>query len=212
MAVEWSFLLSGIILGLSGGLSPGPLLTLVISQTLIYGIKEGMKIALSPLLTDLPIIVASVGMLSLLTNMSHVIGAIYVAGGLFLAYLGYESLTVKGLELESVNIEHARSIQKGVITNFLNPAPYMFWITIGSPMILNAYQSNITSVIFFISGFYVFLTSSKLLVAIMTGKFRKFLSSKPYIFTIRFLGMLLFGYFIYFIYKGLETFGVIHHP
>ena len=52
-------LLTGVIFGLSAGFAPGPLLTLVITQTLKHNIKEGVKVALAPLLTDLPIILAA---------------------------------------------------------------------------------------------------------------------------------------------------------
>lgn len=48
------FLFLGIALGLSAGLSPGPLQAIVISETLLKGKKEGIKVALAPLLTDLP--------------------------------------------------------------------------------------------------------------------------------------------------------------
>jgi hypothetical protein len=50
------FLGIGIIFGLSAGLAPGPLLMLVISDTLRHGIKAGVKVALAPVITDLPII------------------------------------------------------------------------------------------------------------------------------------------------------------
>ena len=52
-------LITGIILGLMAGISPGPLLALVISETLKHGKKEGIKIALTPFITDLPAILLS---------------------------------------------------------------------------------------------------------------------------------------------------------
>ena len=52
-----SFLTTGAILGLSAGFAPGPLLTLVVSETLRYNVKEGIKVALAPIVTDLPIVV-----------------------------------------------------------------------------------------------------------------------------------------------------------
>ena len=42
-----TYITTGFILGLSG-LIPGPLLTLVISETLKHGVKEGIKVAASP--------------------------------------------------------------------------------------------------------------------------------------------------------------------
>ncbi|UCD33501.1 MAG: hypothetical protein JSV38_06465 [Desulfobacterales bacterium] len=46
----------GVMFGLSAGFAPGPLLTLVITQTLRHGIKEGILTASAPVLTDAPII------------------------------------------------------------------------------------------------------------------------------------------------------------
>jgi threonine/homoserine/homoserine lactone efflux protein len=64
------FLIAGIILGFSAGFSPGPLLTLVISQTLKHGVKEGIKVAFAPLVTDLPIIFLAVFVLTRLAGLS----------------------------------------------------------------------------------------------------------------------------------------------
>jgi len=51
-----NFLTIGIMLGTSAGFAPGPLLTLVISESLQHGVKSGAKVALAPIITDLPII------------------------------------------------------------------------------------------------------------------------------------------------------------
>jgi threonine/homoserine/homoserine lactone efflux protein len=50
------FLSAGITLGLSAGFSPGPLSTLVISHSLRYGTREGVKVAMAPFITDVPIV------------------------------------------------------------------------------------------------------------------------------------------------------------
>ena len=49
-------LASGVLLGFSAGLSPGPMLALTLAQMLRHGSREGCKIALTPLVTDPPII------------------------------------------------------------------------------------------------------------------------------------------------------------
>ncbi len=53
-----ALIVTAAFLGLSGGLTPGPLLTLVVSETLKYGTQAGIKVSLAPLLTDTPIILA----------------------------------------------------------------------------------------------------------------------------------------------------------
>ncbi len=64
MTAEISLLFSGVVFGLSGGLSPGPLLTLVVSETLKHGIKEGVKVSIAPLITDPPIVIAAIFIVS----------------------------------------------------------------------------------------------------------------------------------------------------
>ena len=66
-----SLLMSGMLLGLSAGLSPGPMLTLVVSQTLRHGIQEGVKVAFAPLLTDTPIVIACLLFLSISLRSLH---------------------------------------------------------------------------------------------------------------------------------------------
>src|SRR5215210_2883396 len=54
---ELSFLLLGGGIGLAAGISPGPVLTLVLSETLRHGWLRGAAVAAGPLLADGPIIV-----------------------------------------------------------------------------------------------------------------------------------------------------------
>ena len=207
MASELTFLFSGVVFGLTGGLSPGPLLTLVISETLKYGSKEGIKIAVAPLLTDLPIVFATIYIISRVANTLPLLGAISLLGAAFLIYLGYESVSFKGIDINFAQIK-PQSVRKGVIANFLNPNPYMFWSTIGAPLVLKALKVNITSAAIFLLCFYLFLVGSKMFVAVIVGKSRIFLKSSNYIFTIRFLGIILFVFAVFFLKDSLRYFGV----
>jgi threonine/homoserine/homoserine lactone efflux protein len=208
MAPQVTFLFSGVVFGLSAGLSPGPLLTLVISETLKHDIKEGIKVSVAPLLTDLPIVLITIFVLSRLSNMLPVLGVISLLGCSFLTYLGYESISFKGVDID---LERTRpqSVRRGVIANFLNPSPYIFWFTIGAPLVLKALNIGLFSASLFILGFYLFLVGSKVLVAIVVGKSRFFLKSRNYVYTIRFLGVILLIFAILFLKDGLELFEII---
>ncbi len=192
-----------MIFGLSGGLSPGPLLTLVISETLKHGIREGVKVALAPLITDLPIILAAMSVLSRVSDMRPVIGTIFLSGSLFLAYLGYESLVFKGADID-IGQAKPQSLKKGIIANFLNPNPYLFWLSVGSPVMLKALKLNVLSAAGFIFCFYLFLVGSKILLAVFIGKSRAFLKSSHYILTIRSLGLILLIFAVFFFIDGLK--------
>ncbi|MGD8252752.1 MAG: LysE family transporter [Syntrophobacterales bacterium] len=208
MAPQITFLFSGVVFGLSAGLSPGPLLTLVISETLKHDIKEGMKVALAPLLTDLPIVLITLFVLSRLSNMLPVLGVVSLLGCAFLIYLGYESISFRGVDMD---IEQAKpqSIRKGVIANFLNPNPYMFWFIIGAPLVLKALKISLFSASLFILGFYVCLVGSKVLVAVVVGKSRFFLKSRNYVYTIKFLGVILLVFAVLFLKDSLKLFGIL---
>ena len=72
----FTYIMLGATLGLSAGISPGPLLTLVISESLKHGPGGGIKVALSPLITDLPIILASLLILARLGKSPAAVGII----------------------------------------------------------------------------------------------------------------------------------------
>lgn len=201
-----TFLVSGALFGLAAGISPGPLLTLVISETLKHGRKEGIIIASTPVLTDIPIIPLSVFILKNLSGFNFVLGSISILGALFIAYLSYESFTIKSIELDLQNIK-IQSFGKGIITNVLSPHPYLFWITIGAPTILKAFRTGPITALLFIIGFYLFLVGSKIAVALIVDKSKKFLQSRTYIYIIRSLGVALLLFAILFFRDGLKLFG-----
>lgn len=207
MQNEISFLLMGVALGLSGGFSPGPLTTLIVSQSLKYGIREGIKVALAPALTDLPIIIISLYLISRMAGFDIILGIISLLGGCFLFYLGISSVASKRTENQPVKI-NPQSIKKGIITNFLNPAPYMFWISIGAPTVIRAKQQSLFSVILFIAGIYLFLVGSKIGIAILTGKSRAVLKTNIYLNINRILGLILIVYGVVFFKDGLRLIGI----
>ena len=202
------FLISGILFGLVAGISPGPLLTLVISETIKHNKKEGIFVASAPILTDIPIVLLSVFVLVKLSSFNLVLGTISISGALFIVYLAYESITIKGIELNLQKVK-AQSLRKGIITNFLNPHPYLFWIAVGAPTILKGYRVNVLSVVFFILGFYLFLVGSKIMVALIVDKSKSFLKSNTYVYIIRTLGFILLIFSVIFIKDGLSYFGII---
>ena len=66
----------GLLFGLSAGLAPGPLMTLTVTQTLQHGTSEGLKVALAPLVTDIPIILAFLFLLDRVAGFDTILGMI----------------------------------------------------------------------------------------------------------------------------------------
>ncbi|MDO9045027.1 MAG: LysE family translocator [Methanobacteriaceae archaeon] len=196
-------LIAGISLGFSAGFSPGPLMVLIISQTLKHGYREGIKVACAPIITDIPIIIVTLILLSYLSQNSGILGLISIIGGFYLVYLAYESFKTHGIE-ENFDMEEPRSFLKGAAVNFLSPNPYIFWITVGGPITIAAYQVNPYSPSWFFFGFYIFLIGSKILLAVLVGKSRDFLTGKSYIYIMRFMGVLLSIFAAYIWWNGFH--------
>jgi len=184
------FLSAGMLLGLAAGFAPGPLLVLVISETLKHNIKAGIKVSIAPLITDVPIILISLLILNRLADFKPILGCISIFGGLFILYLGYKSLKTRGVAL-NLSSASSSSLKKGVITNALNPHPYIFYMTVGAPIIFKGINQNFLSALSFIGIFLLFLVGSKVVLAMVVERSRVFLKGRVYVWAMRTLGVLL---------------------
>ena len=202
------FLIFGIFWGLSAGITPGPLLTLAVSETFKNNRKEGIKVAIAPLITDMPIILITTLILSKLSNFNLILGSISVLGSIFISYLAYKNIFLKNLKLKTV--EKLKSLEKGIIANFLNPNPYLFWFTVGAPTVLRALEEvGVFAAIFFPIGFYTFLVGSQISIVTIVGKYMNFLESRIYEYLIRSTGILLLFFALLFLRDGLRLFGIL---
>jgi len=208
MAAGIEFLVTGIALGLAAGLSPGPLLTLAISETLKNGRSEGLKVAFSPLITDSLIILFALIVLTSIAADRLVIGVISLFGAAFLTYLGVTNLRAKIGEFEP-KATGGNALVRGIVTNLLNPSTYMFWLTIGGPTILESAQVHISATVLFILGFYVTLIGSNVAVVMIVGKSRTLAKSRYYAYVIRVLGIVLIVFAASFIVNFMELIGVL---
>ena len=195
----------GAFFGLSAGISPGPLLTLVISETLRHNRKEGIKVAVAPLITDLPIILLTSLILSRLSQYSLVIAFISLSGGIYFSWLGYETLKTEVPDID-IKKKKSGSLRKGITSNFLNPNPYIFWLTAGIPNAFKAYERSLMTVILYFLLFYVMLIGSKIIVALLVERSKNFLRKKTYRILMLILGTALLAFAAWFFYEGIKIF------
>lgn len=200
------FLTTGTVLGLSAGIAPGPLLALVISETLRHGMKAGIKVALAPIISDLPIVALALYILAKLSAFHIILGTISFLGGFVLLYMGYESLVTKGVDLSFQDLK-PESFKKGIIVNVLNPHPYLFWVSIGGPVTMKAWDQSVFAAVAFIGSFYLLLVGSKILLAVLVGRYRSFLTGRFYVYTMRILGLTLLVFALLLFRDGLDLVG-----
>lgn len=195
-------LVSGAVLGLAAGVSPGPLLTLVVTQTLQYGTREGVKVALAPMLTDLPIIVAALLLVVSLAEVGPVLGIISLLGGLYVGFLGWSTFR-SGSGAARQDAPRPCSLKRGVAVNFLSPHPYLFWSVVGGPLLFQVLETSLAAAGVFLLLFYGGLVGSKMLLARLVGGIRGLLHSTWYRLTLQGLGLVLLLFAALLIRDGL---------
>lgn len=205
-----SYLLQGLALGFGSGLSPGPFLALVIAASLRGGFRNGSVVALSPLVTDLPIILACITVLSRIPARG--VAVLSLAGAAVLGWYAYEAfrdartVSLQELRTGSAAVQPARhALRQGVIANFLNPSPWMFWITIGGPLVTRSWSSGPLATAAFVVPFYTLLIGSKVAIAAAVGAGRSRLSDVGYRRLLSGAGLLLVGLAVTLLRSGIAT-------
>lgn len=205
------FFVIGTVLGLAAGFAPGPLLALVIAETFQHDIKAGVKVALAPIITDLPIILLTLFLLAKLASFQNILGMISLTGSCVLLVMAYQYMRARGIELNGPT-GRARSFSKGVLANALSPHPYLFWFSVGAPIITKAMDQSSTAPVAFIASFYAFLVGSKILVAVLAGKSKAVLRGKLYLSSMRLLGLVLAILAMVLFRDGLQLLGIFVLP
>ncbi len=184
-------MLLGITLGFAAGISPGPMLALVITRSVERGFASGLRVAIAPLFSDLPIVLASVLLATTLPErMLQLLG---IAGGLFLVFLGIEQIVRSrraGLA-QPGSQRAAEDLTQAVLVNLLNPHPWLFWFTVGGPIVVGAWALSPWNGTSFLASFYLLLVGSKILLAWMIAKGRNRLSLQRYRLVLQGCGLML---------------------
>lgn len=205
-------LLTGLGLGLGSGLAPGPLLVLALAVTLRFGRGPGLQVAIAPLLSDFLIIAISLSVLSQMP--SNVITWLGVTGGIVIVFSAWE--TWRSARTTSPNAlldkAHAPGIPnrrppwlQGFLVNLLNPAPWVFWTTAGSALVINQWTASPSRAVVFLLAFYLGLVGSKVAMVLLlaAGRHRLSITAYRYILFGASLALLIIG--IGFLVRNVTT-------
>ena len=201
--IDLTSLGSGLVFGLTAGISPGPLLALVISETIRDGFRAGLQVALAPLITDLPIILITILVLNRLSRSTPLLGIITLAGAFFIAYLAYECFHPASISRQPEK-NTGGSLIKGIISNLLNPHPYIFWLTIGGPLLMAPGENPLATGGLFLLSFYLCLVGAKIGIAALVASCRSGLSATVYRRINYLLGVILVIFALIFLHNGLQ--------
>jgi threonine/homoserine/homoserine lactone efflux protein len=170
------YLILGLGLGLGAGLAPGPLLALVVTTTLSRGLAAGVRVACSPLVTDSVIIAVSVLVARAVPDRAA--GALGVAGGLYVVWLGIEAVRDVPASIEPVPGDDSDPLRRGAVVNLLSPHPWLFWLTVGGPILVAAWARSPLSAVAFLVGFFALIVGTKVGFAVLVASGRRRLTTR----------------------------------
>jgi len=202
----WELTLLAALLGLSGGIAPGPLLTLTITETLQHSWRAGFKVAFTPVLTDTPLILILWPLLHWASHLDTFFGAISVGGGLFLIYLAYGGWFARPPELDQP-AELPRTFRKAALTNLLNPAPYLFWAMVGIPLMIRAQALHWSMPLVVYGLFFGLFVGTKCGVALLVERLRGALHGNGYRLVSRLLALALAVFAVSLFIDAVRFFG-----
>lgn len=135
-------ILTAALLGFFAGIVPGPYTTIVASTGLERGFKPALRLAFVPVVTDFP----PMFILSFILDRVNydVLTVVGIFGGTLFAALGVRFIWRQGGDFE----EKARRVSEGrafwttASAGIMSPAPWIFWLVAGSPLLLRAWNQN----------------------------------------------------------------------
>jgi threonine/homoserine/homoserine lactone efflux protein len=153
-----AYLILGMTFAFAAAVQPGPFLTYLISRTLTNGWLRTIPAAFAPLLSDGPIILLVLVVLSRIPGW--LVLALQIGGGVFLLYLAFGAYrNWRNYKREETNeIESTqKSVFKAAMVNLLNPAPYLGWSLVMGPLLIKGWREAPGNGIALLVGFYVVL-------------------------------------------------------
>lgn len=148
------YLVLGITLGFAASVQPGPFIAYLIAQTLSGGWRRALPAAAAPLLSDGPIAVLA------LLVLTHIppgfVHWLRVLGGVFILFLAYgaarnwrhgESAAPQAAAAE-------RSFLQAATVNFLNPGAYIGWSLVLGPLLLKGWHEAPARGVAVVASFY----------------------------------------------------------
>lgn len=193
----------GFLIGLTGALAPGPTLIATINTSLKGGWTMGPRVTLGHAVVEIVMV------LLIIAGLSVIIGRY----SWLIAGIGGASLVVFGV-LTIMESRHAQfdlmpkvsqgsktsasPFLAGMITSISNPYFWLWWLTVGSSLMIGALSGGITSAIAFIMGHWGADLAWFTLVSTSVHHGRLLLSDREYRWILAFCGLFLIVFGVYY--------------
>jgi threonine/homoserine/homoserine lactone efflux protein len=190
----------GFLIGLTGALAPGPTLIATINSSLRGGWSTGPKVTLGHAAIELVMVLIIIAGFSVTIGAySHVIAGI---GGVALILFGILTISearVATLSLSGQPEASPRPFLAGMITSISNPYFWIWWFTVGSALLIGAYQGGVVLVVAFVLGHWGADLAWFTLVSASIHRGRFVLGERQYRWILGFCGIFLVGFGAYYL-------------
>jgi threonine/homoserine/homoserine lactone efflux protein len=162
------YLMLGTTYAFAAAVQPGPYQTYLISQALSHGWRSTLPAALAPLLSDVPIIVLVLLVLSRLPLALE--QALRCVGGVFLLYLAWRAFRAwreYRLAAEHGSATARRSLLSAAVVNLLNPNPYLGWSLVMGPLLLKGWREAPANAIALLVAFYGTMVAASMSIIVL---------------------------------------------
>ena len=198
------FILTSFLVGLSGALVPGPMLTVTVSDSVKKGPKTGPMMVIGHFVTEFILIISILAGFSWLvgsTTAAIIIGSL---GGIMLIYMGYNTskstVDIGTPAFTDDNGSKYGTIVKGVLTSVSNPYFFIWWATIGLAFLFKGLEiAGLVGLFGFIIGHWSADLGWFSLVSFFSSKGSKIMNHKQYGLLMKICGIFLIVLGVYFL-------------
>lgn len=162
------YIIFGFTYGFAAAVQPGPLQTYFISQALKIGWKRTLPATFAPVITDLPIAVLVILLLSRMSIWLEQV--LHLCGGVFVLYLAFGTFMAwKNFDMnKTVEIQSSKTtVLKAVFVNFLSPGPYLGWSLVLGPLMLKGWREAPANGIALVTAFYGTMIITSMVIIIL---------------------------------------------
>lgn len=197
------FTATSFIVGLSGAMVPGPMLTVTISDTLKKGFIAGPKVVFGHFIAEFSLIILIFAGLGWLISSNFAIFIIGTIGGLIMIFMGFQiSRSSKSLLLEkndAVRSDYG-PILNGILTSISNPYFFIWWATIGWAFMLKGIElAGIIGAVGFMIGHWCSDFGWFSTVSLFTSKGSNIMTDNHYKIIMNLSGVFLIILGVYFV-------------
>ncbi|MDQ1260923.1 MAG: hypothetical protein QG575_104 [Euryarchaeota archaeon] len=186
-------------IGLTGALAPGPTLVATVNSSLKEGWTAGPKVIAGHALVETLIFLLIIG--GLADAMQGYSRAIALVGGLALVIFGF--MTILGSRSATLATPEGQMLGNaylaGIITSASNPYFWIWWLTIGSALVLSCLHSGLIIAAIFLIGHWLADFGWYTLVSISLDRGRSILSERSYRRILGICGAFLVCFGVYFL-------------